>query len=103
MGAGKVRYDPEAVKQLTDGLDAAIGELKGLGSTTGSLMGSGVEELTLSAMEAGDGGLADDFEAFCDRWEWGVRALIQNAHGLAERLKLTAGRMHEEDEYQSGR
>ena len=34
-------------------------------------------------MEAGDTRLADDFEDFCERWEWGVRALVQDANGLA--------------------
>lgn len=101
MGAKELGYDRESLSQVTKGLKAAIDELEQFGSRTGSLMGSGVGELTLSKMEAGDAGLADDFEDFCDRWEWGVRALVQNADGLAERLNLSAGRVFEEDEYQA--
>lgn len=101
MSAGELGYDRESLDQITKGLNATIDELAGFGSRTGSVMGSGVEELTLSKMEAGDGGLADDFEDFCDRWEWGVRALVQNANGLADRLNLSAGRVFEADQYEA--
>lgn len=63
------------------------------------MQGSGFGEMSLSKMEAGDAGLADDFEGFCERWEWGVRALVQNANSLAQRLGLAAGMVHEEDKY----
>ena len=39
---------------------------------------------------------------FCERWEWGVRALVQNANALAQRLGLAAGMVHEEDQYWGG-
>lgn len=58
--------------------------------------------LSLSGMEAGDGGLADAFEGFCEDWEWGVRALVQNANALAERLGLAAGMAWSEDQYREG-
>lgn len=56
----------------------------------------------LAGMEMGHGGLAGDFEDFSEKWEWGVRALVQNANGLAERLGLSAGMAHEEDQYAAG-
>ncbi|MBR7678056.1 hypothetical protein KDA82_34765, partial [Streptomyces daliensis] len=76
---------------IEKGLKKAIGELKESGSSaTSSLQGAGFEELSLTHMEAGHPGLAGDFEDFCERWEWGVRALVQNANGLAQRLGLAA-------------
>ncbi|MDW6058263.1 hypothetical protein SAZ11_09275 [Streptomyces sp. FXJ1.4098] len=84
---------------ITKGLRAAIGELKDVGDNTGALQGSGFSDMTMSKMEAGGKGLADAFEGFCDRWEWGVRALVQDANEIANRLGLAAGLMWEEDQY----
>lgn len=100
---GDLKFDKESLALITKGLNSAIGELKSAGGgATGSLQGSGFDELSLSKMEAGDKGLADDFEGFCERWEWGVRALIQDANTLAAKLGLAAGMLHEEDEYWAG-
>ncbi|NSC24735.1 hypothetical protein FM076_27700 [Streptomyces albus subsp. chlorinus] len=88
---------------IEKGLKGAIDELKQSGGgATDALQGSGVEELSLTGMEAGDGDVAHDFEDFCERWEWGVRALVQNANALAEKLGLSAGMAYEEDQYRSG-
>ncbi|GAA2075799.1 hypothetical protein GCM10009801_30770 [Streptomyces albiaxialis] len=106
-GGGKdvdgVEWDKESLGLVEKGLKGAIGELKESGSSaTDSLQGAGFEELSLTQMEAGHAGLARDFEDFCEKWEWGVRALVQNANGLAERLGLSAGLEYEEDQYRSG-
>ncbi|MBW1601674.1 hypothetical protein JJV70_06020 [Streptomyces sp. JJ66] len=93
--------DPETVAALTRGLTAAQDELREIGSATDALQGAGFENLAMSGMEAGGGALAEVFEDFCERWEWGVRALIQDANALAERLNLAAGMVHAEDEYWS--
>jgi hypothetical protein len=99
-GDGDLKFDKNSLNLITKGLNSAIGELKSAGGgATGSLQGSGFGEMALSKMEAGDAGLADDFEGFCERWEWGVRALIQDANALAQRLGLAAGMVHEEDKY----
>ena len=106
-GGGKtvdgVEWDKESLALVTKGLKGAIDELKQSGSSaTDSLQGAGFEELSLTQMEAGHAGLAGDFEDFCEKWEWGVRALVQNANGLAERLGLSAGMSYEEDQYIAG-
>ncbi|MFG3252144.1 hypothetical protein [Streptomyces sp. NPDC048172] len=106
-GGGKsvdgVEWDKESLDLVEKGLKGAIDELKQSGSSaTDSLQGAGFEELSLTQMEAGHAGLAGDFEDFCEKWEWGVRALVQNANGLAERLGLSAGLGYEEDQYRSG-
>ncbi|MET8746047.1 hypothetical protein, partial [Streptomyces sp. NPDC004728] len=43
-----------------------------------------------------------DFEDFCERWEWGVRALVSDASALADRLGLAAGTQWETDQYVGG-
>ncbi|MBQ1119313.1 hypothetical protein ACH4RA_00350 [Streptomyces smyrnaeus] len=105
-GGGKddgVNWNEESLGLIEKGLKGAIDELKASGSSaTSSLQGAGFEELSLTGMEAGDGGVAVDFEDFCEKWEWGVRALVQNANGLAERLGLSAGMAYEEDQYAAG-
>lgn len=107
MGEGKsvdgVQWNKESLSLVEKGLKGAIGELKESGSSaTGSLQGSGFGGLSLTGMEAGHSGLASDFEDFCEKWEWGVRALVQNANGLAQRLGLSAGMAYEEDQYRAG-
>ena len=106
-GGGKnvdgVHWNKESLNLIEKGLKSAIGELKESGSSaTSSLQGAGFEGLALSGMEAGHPGLAGDFEDFCEKWEWGVRALVQNANALAQKLGLSAGMAYEEDQYAAG-
>lgn len=102
-GDGDLQFSKEALDLITKGLNGAIDELKSAGgSTTGSLLGAGFSEMSMTAMEAGHSGLAKDFEDFCERWEWGVRALIQGANGLAARLGLAAGMVYSEEQYWEG-
>jgi hypothetical protein len=101
-GGEDLGIDPGSLKQITEGLRGAIGELKGVTSETDAVMGAGFQELKLTGMEAGHKGLADDFEDFCERWEWGVRALIQDANELANRVGLSAGMMWEQEQYIHG-
>lgn len=97
-----LKIDKDSLDKITKGLRAAISELKDVGDKTGALQGSGFEDMALSKADAGGSSVADAFEAFCDRWEWGVRALVQDANALAERLGLAAGKMYEEDKYWEG-
>lgn len=101
-GGGDLDVGREAVAQVTAGLRGVIGELKSVGDATGAVQGSGFASMALSGMEAGGAGLAEAFEGFCERWEWGVRALVQDANQLAERLGLSAGLVWEEDRYRAG-
>ncbi|MGW7433806.1 hypothetical protein ACWGIN_30230 [Streptomyces sp. NPDC054861] len=94
--------DKGAVAKFTQGVGATIDQLGDLGGATGSVMGKGFAELSLTGMEAGHHGLAVDFEDFCERWEWGVRALVRDASGIANRLGLAAGTQWEHDQYIEG-
>lgn len=101
-GDGELALDKESLKQITEGLRSAIGELKSVGTATGAVQGSGFAELSLTKMEAGHAGLAGDFEGFCESWEWGVRALVQDANTLAAKVGLSAGMFWEEERYRDG-
>ncbi|SFK92595.1 hypothetical protein [Streptomyces pini] len=102
-GDGDLKFSKEALDLITKGLNGAIDELKEVGSSaTGSLQGAGFDGMAMTAMEAGHSGLAKDFEGFCEDWAWGVRTLIMDANGLAARLGLAAGLVHEEDQYWQG-
>jgi len=101
-GGADLRISKESAAEITKGLSGAIGELKklgGFGSATESLQGAGFAAMSMSPLEAGDGGLCELFEDFCDRWDWGVRDLVGEANTLAEKLGLAAGMEHEEDAY----
>ncbi|MFF8283825.1 hypothetical protein ACF06W_13980 [Streptomyces albus] len=102
-GDDGVVWNKESLDLIEKGLNGAINELKQSGSgATDALQGAGFEELSLTGMEMGHHGLSVDFEDFCEKWEWGVRALVQNANALAQKLGLSAGMSYEEDRYRAG-
>ncbi|MEU4918767.1 hypothetical protein AB0G29_05255 [Streptomyces parvus] len=101
-GAEDLNVDPVSVQQITSGLREAVAELREIGTGTGAVLGKGLSELSMTGMEAGHHGLSVDFEDFCERWEWGVRALVQDANAIAAKLGLAAGIVWEEDQYVHG-
>ncbi|MFF0478335.1 hypothetical protein [Streptomyces sp. NPDC004284] len=94
--------DAGAVRNITEGLRGAVAELREVGSAGGASMGAGFESLSMTGMEAGHPDVAGVFEDFCERWEWGVRALVQDASTLAAGLGIAAGTLWEEDQYLQG-
>ncbi|MFJ9328101.1 hypothetical protein ACIRPN_11065 [Streptomyces sp. NPDC101230] len=101
-GAEDLNVDPVSVQQITSGLREAVAELREIGTGTGAVLGKGLSDLSMTGMEAGHHGLSLDFEDFCERWEWGVRALVQDANAIAAKLGLAAGIVWEEDRYVEG-
>ncbi|MFF4852464.1 hypothetical protein [Streptomyces sp. NPDC001194] len=101
-GDGDLEVSPAAVKNIRDGLRAAISELRESSDAAGASQGEGLSDLSMTGMEAGHAGLATDFEDFCERWEWGVRSLIQDASTLAGNLGIAAGTVWEEEQYIGG-
>ncbi|ROQ94405.1 hypothetical protein EDE04_0829 [Streptomyces sp. 2132.2] len=101
-GDGDLEVSAAAVKNIRDGLRAAISELRESSDAAGASQGAGFSDLSMTGREAGHGGLATDFEDFCERWEWGVRALIQDASTLAGNLGIAAGTVWEEEQYIHG-
>ncbi|MGW0605411.1 hypothetical protein [Streptomyces sp. NPDC002640] len=97
-----LNFDKASVAKFTQGVGATIDQLGDLGGATGSVMGKGFSSLAMTGMEAGHHGLSVDFEDFCERWEWGVRALVGDASAIANRLGLAAGTQWEHDQYVEG-
>lgn len=90
---------PEALAAIAKGIDLAHAELKELGFIGEASVGRGFSDLALSGLELGHGGLTSEFETFCNRWEWGVRALTQKGNGFALGVGLSAGSYAEQEQY----
>ncbi|MFE3329905.1 hypothetical protein [Streptomyces sp. NPDC059176] len=87
---------------IAKGLTEALEELKELGMVGEAGAGRGFSDIALSGLELGHEGLTGDFTSFCERWEWGVRSLINEGNGFAEKTGLSAGTYYETDEYVEG-
>ncbi|MFF3310825.1 hypothetical protein [Streptomyces sp. NPDC002952] len=87
---------------IAKGLTDALGELKELGMVGQAGAGRGFGDVSLSGMELGHEGLVDVFTSFCERWEWGVRSLINEGNGFAVRTGLSAGTYYETEQYVEG-
>ncbi|MGZ9934227.1 hypothetical protein ACXNSR_30600 [Streptomyces sp. NC-S4] len=92
----------QALGQIAQGITDTLGELKELGMVGSASMGRGFTDLALSGMESGHEGLTASMKTFCERWEWGVRALVQQGNQFAFDVGLSAGVMHEQDQYIQG-
>jgi hypothetical protein len=88
--------------EIAKGLTAALGELKELGMVGEAGAGRGFGDIALSGLELGAAGLTSVFGSFCERWEWGVRSLIQEGNGFALKTGLAAGTYYETDQYVAG-
>lgn len=75
-----------ALFAIAQGINLAHAELKDLGMIGEASAGRGFSDLALSGLELGHGGLSAGFKTFCDRWEWGVRALTIRGNGFAQGL-----------------
>lgn len=95
--------DPQVLKQAAQGINRTIGELQDVGVGVGAgAVGRGFGSLELTQLQMGHTGLAGAFATFAQRWEWGVRALVDEGNELAEKLDLSAGYYHEAEEYAVG-
>ncbi|MFE5896406.1 hypothetical protein ACFQ67_03165 [Streptomyces sp. NPDC056488] len=88
-----------ALAEIVKGIDLAHAELKELGMIGQASVGRGFSDLALSGLELGHGGLTSEFESFCNRWEWGVRALTARGNGFAQAVGLSAGSFAEQERY----
>lgn len=88
-----------ALAQTAKGLNGVIHELQSMGQEAAADVGRGFSNLKLTGMQTGHDGLTSAFGDFCDRWEWGVRTIVQDADQIAQRLGLAAGTYYEMDQY----
>ncbi|MFF8831940.1 hypothetical protein [Streptomyces sp. NPDC015131] len=88
-----------ALRLIAAGIDKAHEELKDLGMIGEATTGRGFSDLALSGLELGHAGLTAGFRTFCERWEWGVRDLMQRGNSFASAVGLSAGAFHEQELY----
>ncbi|MFE8990170.1 hypothetical protein ACFYMI_20510 [Streptomyces collinus] len=87
---------------IAQGITLTLSELKELGMDSMAGSGRGFEKLALSGLELGHDGLTSAFKSFCERWEWGVRDLVIEGDLFARNVGLSAGTLHETDQYVEG-
>ncbi|WNZ12086.1 hypothetical protein [Streptomyces sp. 11x1] len=92
----------EGLSLITEGINLALSELRELGMVGEASVGRGFSDLALSGLELGHGGLTSALDTFCERWEWGVRALILEGSRFADAVGLAAGTFHETEQYIDG-
>ncbi|MFJ8143070.1 hypothetical protein [Streptomyces sp. NPDC096013] len=88
--------------EIARGITLVLGELKDLGIDSLAGAGRGFSELALSGIELGNEELLSGFTSFCERWEWGVRALVAEGNNFAAGVGLSAGTLYETDQYVQG-
>lgn len=94
-----LKAPPAALAAIAEGINLAHAELKELGMIGEASTGRGFADLALSGLELGHGGLTAEFETFCNRWEWGVRALTLKGNVFARGVGLSAGSYAEQEQY----
>jgi hypothetical protein len=86
---------------IADGIDKALGELGKLGfadKVGWSGAGRGFDDLEMDGLTIGDDTVGAVFHSFCERWQWGVRALVDEGNTFAEAVGLSAGTMYQTDQ-----
>lgn len=101
-GDGGKDLKTEGLGLITKGLTEALAELKELGMVGEAGAGRGFSDVALSGLELGVENVTGSFGSFCERWEWGVRSLINEGNAFAEGVGLSAGTYYETDQYVEG-
>ncbi|MFG2635728.1 hypothetical protein ACGFX8_17845 [Streptomyces sp. NPDC048362] len=86
---------------IADGINKALAELGSLGFTDKvgwSGVGRGFDDLEMDGMTIGDDTVGAAFHTFCERWQWGVRALVDEGNAFAAAVGLSAGTMYQTDQ-----
>lgn len=87
---------------IAQGITQTLAELKDLGMVGEAGAGRGFSQLELSGMDLGPEDVTSKFASFCERWEWGVRALVAEGNAFATEVGLAAGTLYETDQYVGG-
>lgn len=88
--------------EIAKGITLVLSELRDIGIDSVAGTGRGFSELALSGLELGHAELLSEFSSFCERWEWGVRALVAEGNEFAQNVGLSAGTLYETDQYVGG-
>ncbi|MFI5681631.1 hypothetical protein [Streptomyces cellulosae] len=101
-GGGGKDIQASGLDSVAKGINLALAELKELGVDSFAGQGRGFSQLALSGLELGSDDLQSAFTSFCERWEWGVRALVEEGNLFAQNVGLAAGTLYETDRYVDG-
>ncbi|MGW5331286.1 hypothetical protein [Streptomyces bauhiniae] len=101
-GEGGMDLQAQGLEEIAKGLTEALGELGELGMVGEAGAGRGFSGIALSGLELGHEGLTGELKTFCERWEWGVRALIAEGNAFAQKTDLSAGTYYETEQYLKG-
>ncbi|WP_051738423.1 hypothetical protein [Kitasatospora setae] len=94
-----LQVDPAALEMTAKGINDAITELEAVGFAEAAGTGRGFSYLEMTGMEIGSQRCKDAFDDFCERWALRVRELVQEGNEIADRLNLSAGLYHQQEEY----
>ena len=99
-GGGQPDLRVQGLGLIAEGINKALSELDSLGTVKGwAGAGRGFTGLEMDGKDAGDDHLGAMLHTFCERWQWGVRALIDEGNAFAEAMGLAAGTFHQTDDY----
>lgn len=101
MDAKNLKVDPEVIRTAAAGINGVITDLSStpvIGSYA-ARSGRGFTSLQMSGKESSSPVVKTALDAFCSRWEWGTRALIQVANKIGSALNLGAGAYELKEDY----
>jgi hypothetical protein len=102
MSGGGKDLKADGLALIAKGLTEALAEFKELGMVGEAGAGRGFGDIALSGLELGHEGLTSDFTSFCERWEWGVRSLVNEGNAFAFKTGMSAGTYYETEQYVEG-
>ncbi|MEU6353512.1 hypothetical protein ABZ896_30010 [Streptomyces sp. NPDC047072] len=102
MSGGGYGVDPQILKQVAQGINDALDELKKITDATGATTGQGFSDLSVPPNAMGHSDASQRLDDFSRRWGWEVQALLDEGNDVAGTLDLNAGYYHEAEEYGMG-
>jgi hypothetical protein len=87
MTVADYEVSPAALERTAAGIETVLDGLRALGPLGAAEEGRGVARLGPMPGDVGHAGLSTAFVAFCNRWEWGVRAAVRRGRDMAEGLR----------------
>ncbi|ETA05572.1 MULTISPECIES: hypothetical protein [Gordonia] len=92
---------PADLEKASTGINGVIDGLgqTGVGSGYSAGLGRGYGDLDLDGKTIGHADPKSGLEEYCDRWEWGVRALVTGAAEVSRGLGLGASHYEREEEW----
>ncbi|UPG66353.1 ESX-1 secretion-associated protein [Gordonia hongkongensis] len=96
-----LHVEPSALDKASAGINGVIDGLAdtGVGSDYSAALGRGYGDLDLDGRTIGHADPKSGLEEYCDRWEWGVRALVTGAAELSRGLGLGASHYEREEKW----